>query len=94
MRTKHVNVIHNPEENRFELPVEGHLAVLDYTLKGNTMVFLHTGVPPAIEGRGLGASLVETGLEYARSNGLKVRSTCWFVSKYIQRHPEYQDLLK
>lgn len=94
MRTQNVEVIHKPEENRFELTVEGHLAVLDYTLKGNTMVFLHTGVPPAIEGRGLGASLVKTGLEYARDNGLKVKSMCWFVSKYIRRHKEYQDLLK
>ena len=94
MRTKNVEVTHNPEEHRFELSVDGHLGVLTYMLSGNIMIFLHTGVPPAIGGRGLGVSLVETGLTYAREHGLKVRSMCWFVSKYLRRHPEYQDLLK
>jgi predicted GNAT family acetyltransferase len=63
-------------------------------LKGKLIIFTHTGVPPAIEGRGIGSKLVETGLDYARENGLKVRSTCWFVSKYIRRNPEYQDLIE
>jgi predicted GNAT family acetyltransferase len=79
--------------HRFELSVDGHVAVLDYVLKGERMVFTHTKVPPAIEGRGLGSKLVETGLNYAKDNGLKVKSLCWFVSKYIRLHPEYQDLL-
>ena len=79
--------------NRFELTVEGHLAVLDYMMSGEFIIFTHTGVPPAIGGRGLGSKLVQTGLDYARENGLKVRSLCWFVSKYIRFHPEYQILL-
>ena len=86
-------VIHNTENHRFEITVDGHLAVLDYILKGKIIIFTHTGVPPAIGNRGLGSKLVETGLDYARGNGLKVRSMCWFVSKYIRRHAEYQDLL-
>ena len=94
MRTKNIEVAHNPEEHRFELSVDGHLAVLTYMLTGNIMVFLHTEVPPAIGGRGLGVNLVETGLKYAREHGLKVRSMCWFMSKYLRRRPEYQDLLK
>jgi hypothetical protein len=63
-------------------------------LKSKLIIFMHTGVPSAIEGRGIGSKLVETGLDYARENGLRVRSTCWFVSKYIRHNPEYQDLLK
>jgi predicted GNAT family acetyltransferase len=87
-------VTHNAEASRFEMSVDGHLAVLDYMLKGNIIIFTHTGVPPVVGNRGLGSKLVETGLNYARDNGLKVRSMCWFVSKYIRRHQEYQDLLK
>ncbi len=86
-------VTHNQEERRFELAVDGHLAVLSYIVYGERITFTHTLVPSAIEGRGLGSKLVETGLHYARENGLKVRSTCWFVSKYIRHNPEYQDLL-
>ena len=93
MKIEH-EVEHNTERNRFEMSVDGHLAVLNYILKGDIIIFTHTGVPPAIGNRGLGSKLVETGLNYARENRLKVRSTCWFVSKYIRRHAEYQDLLK
>ena len=94
MRNKNIAVTHNPEEHRFELTLDGHLAVLDYILTGNTIVFTHTGVTHAISGRDPGVKVAQTGLEYARENGLGVRSKCWFVSKYIRRHPEYQDLLE
>ena len=94
MKTENIRVVHNQEARRFELTVEGNLAVLDYMLKGGILIFTHTGVPPDIEGRGLGSTLVKTGLDFARDNEFKVRSLCWFVSKYIRYHPEYQELLK
>jgi uncharacterized protein len=93
MKISH-EVDHNHENQRFEIAIDGHQAVLSYMLNGNLIIFTHTNVPPAIEGRGIGSKLVETGLDYARENGLRVRSTCWFVSKYIRHNPEYQDLLK
>ena len=93
MKPENSNVIHNQAANRFEVKVDGNLAVLEYIRRGERIAFTHTLVPTAIEGRGLGSQLVETGLNYARENNLKVRSTCWFVSKYIRMHPEYQDLL-
>lgn len=87
MKIEH-EVTHNIEDNCFEMTVDGHKAALDYMMKGDIIIFTHTGVPPAIGNRGLGTKLVETGLNYARENGLKVRSTCWFVSKYMRLHPE------
>ena len=94
MGTNNIAVNHNPEENRFELTLDGHLAVLDYIMMGDIIIFTHTGVPPEIEGSNVGVKLAQTGLEYARENGLGVRSKCWFVSKYLKRHPEYQDLVR
>ena len=94
MNTKNSEVIHNPEERRFELTVGGHLAVLDYIMMDDIIIFTHTGVPPEIEGGNVGIKLAQTGLEYARGNELGVRSKCWFVSKYLRRHPEYQDIVR
>ncbi|MGD8404831.1 MAG: GNAT family N-acetyltransferase [Anaerolineales bacterium] len=94
MKSENIKVTHNPEENRFELILDGHLAVLTYTMFDDIIIFTHTGVPPEIEGGSVGAKLAQTGLEYARDNGLRVRSKCWFVSKYLKRHPEYQDLVR
>ena len=50
MGTKNIPVTHNPEEHRFELTLDGHLAVLDYITMDDIIVFTHTGVPPEIEG--------------------------------------------
>ena len=94
MRTENSEVTHNPEEHRFELTVDGHLAVLNYIMMDDIMIFTHTSVPSEVEGGNVGVKLAQTGLEYARENGLGVRSKCWFVSKYLKRHPEYQDLVR
>jgi len=80
-------VIHNTERKRFEVHVESHTAELTYHLSGNTILFTHTGVPMELEGRGIGSLLVSAGLKYARENNLKIESVCWFVDKYMQRHP-------
>lgn len=84
-------VIHNETEHRFEVHVESHMAELAYILREGKITFTHTGVPPELERNGIGSMLVKAGLEYARANQLKVESHCWFVSKYIQRHPESVD---
>jgi predicted GNAT family acetyltransferase len=88
-----VQVTHDADARRFKIVVDFNTAVLDYRKDGNTILFLHTGVPPALEGKGIGSRLVKAGLEYARENRLRVQSLCWFVDGYIARHPEYRDLL-
>lgn len=35
----------------------------------------------------------ELALEIVRSEGLKIVPTCQFVSAYLRRHPEYQELV-
>ena len=83
----------NPAASRFEVEVDGHLAVADYRVQGQVMVLPHVGVPPAVEGRGVGSALTRYALDQVRARGLKVVPSCPFVASYIRRHPEYQDLL-
>jgi hypothetical protein len=85
-----LQVQHFPEQGRFEIRAGGHVAELTYTLHRGTIIFTHTGVPSELEGQGVGSKLVKAGLEYARENDLKIKSLCWFVTRYLQRHPEYQ----
>ena len=94
MQKNPLEVIHNLEMKRFEVHLNEQTAELNYHMVQNTIVFTHTGVPSALEGRGIGSLLVKTGLEYAKENKLKVQTLCWFVAGYIQRHGEYQDLIK
>ncbi len=88
-----MEVLTNEHEQRFEIVVEGQRSVLDYELENGTMVFTHTGVPPALEGRGIGTALAKAGLEYARTKKLRVIPACSFIRVYIKRHPEYADLV-
>ena len=94
MQPNEFNVIHNTEHKRFQVQLDEHIAELTYHLNGNIIIFTHTGVPSAWGGRGIGSLLVKTGLEYAKKNDLKVQTLCWFVDGYIQRHTEYQYLMK
>jgi hypothetical protein len=87
-------VRNNESASRFEVEMEGHLAELQYMRRGNRLILVHTGVPADLAGRGIGSLLVRTGLEFARAEGLKVVPICPFVQSYIERHPEYQDLVK
>ncbi len=88
-----IAVVHNTEYQRFEVQQDGHLAELDYRRAGNQIIFTHTGVPGELEGRGIGSALAKAGLAYARENGLEVVPLCPFVRSYIERKPEYQDLV-
>ncbi len=53
-----------------------------------------TVVDPAFEGRGVGSALVQDVIEKADAAGAIVNPTCWFVSGWLNRHPEYQHLLQ
>lgn len=83
----------NRAEQEFELTVDGHRAVAAYQREDDRIVFTHTFVPKPIEGHGVAARLVRAALDSARDEGLKVVPQCSYVRAYIDRHPEYRDLL-
>jgi uncharacterized protein len=87
------DVTNNEAEHRYELEVDGRLAIAEYRLRPGRISFTHTEVPDALEGRGIGKKLVKAALDDARAQGLKVVPICPFVKHYIDTHPEEQDLL-
>ena len=89
-----IKVVHLQERSRFEIDLDGQIAELDYFLRGNVMSITHTGVPKALEGRGIGSQIVRSALDHAREQNYVVVPICPFVAAYIRRHPEYGDLVK
>lgn len=87
-------VVNNQAHHRYELMVEGHLAATYYRISDGVITFIHTEVPPELGGKGVGSSLVRGALDQVRTEGLKVIAQCPFVKAYIDKHPEYADLLK
>ncbi len=86
-------VVHNPAENRYEIALEGHLAVAEYVMDGGKQVLTHTLVPAELRGRGLAEALVRTALNDARAAGRRVVPQCSYVERFMQRNKEYQSLL-
>jgi predicted GNAT family acetyltransferase len=86
-------VTQNEAEHRYEMEVEGQTAFAQYNLNDSIITFTHTIVPEELEGQGIGSRLVSAALDDARAQDLKVVPMCSFVRGYIERHPEYQDLL-
>lgn len=88
-----MDVRNNEAESRFEVKVDGALAVAEYEMRDGEIIFTHTEVPTELEGRGIAQKLVKTALEHAKANDLRVVALCQFVESYIKRHPEYKDLV-
>jgi uncharacterized protein len=80
-------VVDNRHANRFELSIDGLVAVLDYERKDGAMVFIHTEVPEQFRGRGYGEMLVKAGLDAARAEGLRIVAVCPYVRAYLRKHP-------
>lgn len=87
-----LRVVHNPAENRFEMKIENHLAIVNYRQREDGVYNLyHAGVPPELEGRGYGSQLVKGTLDLIRGEGKEFIPTCPFIAAYVRRHPEYQE---
>lgn len=97
-----VTVVDHPQESRFEARLADGAVVgfIEYDAEaasaapgGNAVVVTHTQVAPELEGQGVGAQLVGGALDLIRASGRGVVPLCPFVSAFIRRHHEYQDLV-
>jgi predicted GNAT family acetyltransferase len=78
----------------FRAAVDGHIAATYYELAGGVITFVRAEVPPELGGKGVGSKLVRGALDQVRADGLKVIAQCPFVKAWIDKHPDYADLLK
>ena len=90
---EYAEIRNNEAEQRYEVKIGDQLAVLEYKRKGDQIIYLHTGVPPALEGHGIANKLAHVALEDARTLKLTVSPVCPFVAAYIRHHQEYLSLL-
>ena len=83
-----------PENSRYEIrDGDRLLGSASYQRRGDQVVFTHTEVESAEGHSGLGSTLVRAALDDVRSQGGTVVPMCSFVRGWIERHPEYHDLV-
>lgn len=78
---------------RFFYQDEGAEGEMTYRLKDGVLLIDHTGVDERLGGKGVGKALVEHAVDWARSEGYKVKPYCPFASKVMQRDASYADVL-
>ncbi len=83
----------NTARSRYEMVVDGVTAYVTYARHGDRLTLVHTEVPKALGGRGVGSSLATAVLEDVRKRGLRVEVECEFLEAFIKRHPEFADLV-
>ena len=72
---------------------DGHVAFLEYNLTGNVLQLIHTEVPEPLRGIGLATTLAESAFQWALQHGVRVDVICPSVAAYLEKHPEYSDLV-
>lgn len=94
MTTGEQTIVDDAAAHRFEVRVDGALAgYAEYRRRGGAVAFTHTVVDEAFGGRGLGSALARGALDAVRAEGSAVLPFCPFIRSWIQRHPEYADLM-
>lgn len=89
----HIEVHHDPEHRRFKADLEGRSAYLNYTFRDGSVFYDHTFVPDEFRGKGVAAALVREALEEARKQHWRIVPSCSYVAAFIERHPEFADLV-
>lgn len=94
MNEPQVEVIRDSAEHRYVLNVDGQArGAAYYRDDGEHLVFTHTEIDAGLEGQGMGSRLARGALEDARLREKRIVTRCSFMAGYVDRHPQWQDLL-
>ena len=86
-------IIDNAARHRFEMVVDGQIAYVTYVRHGDRLTLMHTEVPKALGGRGIGSALARAVLDEIRRRGVRITPECEFMAGFIERNPDYADLI-
>ncbi len=89
------NITRNDRAGRYELRDKSGevLGFAEFQAVGDTVLLPHTVVEPGHGGEGLGSQLARYALDDIRAQGKKVVPACAFIAGFIDKHPEYTDLV-
>lgn len=87
-------LVENTASQRYELLRDGvAIGFVTYRDAGGVVTLPHTYVEPAFRGHEVASRVVQYALDDLREQGRRVEPVCPYVAAWIDRHPEYADLL-
>lgn len=94
MAETEITVINNTEKKRFEVEIDGHLALMEYKVNDRGRIYIiHTEVPEELGGRGIAKKLAEKALDFSRESNYEIFPACPFMSAYMKKRPELHSLV-
>ena len=94
--TDDLRLVDVPERRRYEIVSAEDpepLAFVDYGVRDRVILLMHTEVRPDLEGRGIGTRTAELVIDHLRRSGLSAIVGCPFLTSWLRRHPNAQDIL-
>ncbi len=87
-------VQHLPGQNRYLFEKDGQqVGLVDYSMRGNSIVLTHSEINPQHRHEGLGDEMVEHVLDTIRSDtDYRLVAECPFVVDWLERHSDYEEL--
>lgn len=73
---------------------EGPDSEMTFLHRPGGIIVDHTGVPAALEGRGIARALLDRAIADARALGHTITPRCSYVVAAAARHPEWADLFR
>jgi predicted GNAT family acetyltransferase len=87
-------VTDHPEGEFYELTSDGEpVGLLIYHVIGRRLGITHTVIREDHRGRGLSPVLIGSALDGIRGKDVTVHNRCEVVSRFVEKNPEYADLL-
>lgn len=72
---------------------DGLIAELTYYKRDDKVITIdHTEVKRELENQGIGSSLIQKSVEFARENNLKIDPLCPFAEVQFDRNKQYSDV--
>ena len=82
------------KDNLFYMGEESNpRAFIKYNIENGVFTLESTVVNPEFRGQGLAGIITKYVFDYIRENNLKLQPLCSYSIKYIEKNPEYEDIL-
>lgn len=80
-------------QNRYEMIVDQYVVYADVRREGDVLTIKYVYAPPELRGTGAAGRFMQSLMDTARAEAVKVIPVCGYAATWIERHPETQDLL-
>lgn len=92
--SKQMEIIHDKENKRFTLDINGELAIVEYVHKDDKLLLVHSEVPKSMQGKGVGKILIEKTFEKLTKQGYKAVAVCSYVKAVARRSEKWSKIIE